>query len=176
MPQDPQSSRPEQSYGRAMLIIFWLLILGLLTYAFGTWEEYQYNPNQHLNGAQTQGTRQVVLERNRFHHYVASGLINGVPVTFMLDTGATAVVVPASLADKLQLIAGRPHIANTANGQVQVRATRIDTLELGSIKLRDINASINPGMQGEEILLGMSALKQIEFSQRGKMLTLKQHH
>lgn len=159
-----------------MLIIFWLLVLGALTYTFASWEEKQYNPNQDLSGEQFQGARQVILERNRFNHYVASGLINGTPVTFMLDTGATAVVVPANLASKLRLKAGRPHIANTANGQVEVCATRIDTLELGVIKLHDINASINPGMSGEEILLGMSALKQIEFSQRGKMLTLKQHH
>lgn len=159
-----------------MLIIFWLLVLGALTYVFGTWEKKQYNPNQDLSGEQLQGARQVVLERNRFNHYVANGLINGIPVTFMLDTGATAVVIPANLANNLHLKAGRPHIANTANGQIEVRATRIDTLELGVIKLRNINASINPGMSGEEILLGMSALKQIEFSQKGKMLTLRQHH
>lgn len=176
MSQDPQINRSGQSHGRAMLIIFWLLVLGALTYFFGTWEKKQYNPNQDLSGEQLPGSRQVVLERNRFNHYVASGLINGIPVTFMLDTGATAVVVPANLATKLRLKAGRPHIANTANGQVEVRATRIDTLELGAIRLRDINASINPGMGGEEILLGMSALKQVEFSQKGKMLTLRQHY
>ena len=159
-----------------MLIIFWLLVLGLLTYTFSNWEEKQYNPNQGLTGEQYDGVRQLALERNRYQHYVASGLINSIPVTFMLDTGATAVVVPAGLADKLQLKAGRPHIANTANGQVQVYATRIESLQLGPILLQDINASINPGMDGEEILLGMSALKQIEFSQKGKMLTLRQHH
>lgn len=176
MSQEPHPNLSGQSHGRAMLIIFWLLVLGALTYFFGTWEEHQYNPNQNLNSDTQQGVRQVVLERNRYHHYVASGLINGTAVTFMLDTGATAVVIPANLANKLQLKAGRPHIANTANGQVEVRATRIDTLELGAIKLHNINASINPGMDGEEILLGMSALKQIEFSQKGKVLTLRQYH
>jgi len=65
-------------------------------------------------------------------------------------------------------------MANTANGQVQVRATRINTLQLGPITLYNLEASINPGMDGNEILLGMSALKQIEFSQKGKFLTLRQ--
>jgi len=62
----------------------------------------------------------------------------------------------------------------TANGIVEVRDTTIETLQLGSIRLSNIRASINPGMVGEEILLGMSALKDLEFTQRGSKLTLKQ--
>jgi aspartyl protease family protein len=171
----PPSEHAGRPFGRGMLVIFWVLALGMLTLVFGNLEDRQYNPNQALAGKQTEALREVVLERNRFNHYVASGLINGVPVTFMLDTGASAVVVPKNLAAKLGLVPGRPHIAQTANGQVQVRATRINKLQLGPIELLNINASINPGMNGEEILLGMSALKQIEFSQKGKMLTLRQY-
>ena len=171
--------QPQRPFGRGMQILFWLTALAFLSFIFARWEAQQYNPNQKLNDyplndPQNNAAREVTLERNRYHHYVASGLINNIPVTFMLDTGASAVVVPKNLANKLQLIAGRPHIANTANGQVQVRATHIKHLQLGPIQLYNLDASINPGMDGDEILLGMSALKQIEFSQKGKFLTLKQ--
>mgnify|MGYP006185209835 CR=1 FL=1 len=57
--------------------------------------------------------------------------------------------------------------------------SRIARLQLGDIVLHDIPASIVPGMDksgaGTEILLGMSALKQLEFHQQGNQLTLIQH-
>jgi len=47
-------------------------------------------------------------------------------------------------------------------------------LQIGDIVLDNVKASIIPTMQGEEILLGMSALKQVEFRQKGDFLTLIQ--
>jgi aspartyl protease family protein len=46
---------------------------------------------------------------------------------------------------------------------------------LGAIGLVNVNAGIVPGMDGEEILLGMSALRQLDFSQRGGELILRQY-
>jgi len=40
--------------------------------------------------------------------------------------------------------------------------------------LHDVSAAVVPGMLGEQILLGMSALKQLEFTQRGQTLTIRQ--
>jgi aspartyl protease family protein len=64
---------------------------------------------------------------------------------------------------------------HTANGQVTVIKTLIKELRIGSIVLYDVAANINPGMKSDEILLGMSALKRVEFSQRGKELTLREY-
>ena len=63
----------------------------------------------------------------------------------------------------------------TPNGMVKVYRTRLQTLDLGVIHLKDVRASINPGMSGDEVLLGMSALKHVEFTQRGTRLTLRQY-
>ena len=63
--------------------------------------------------------------------------------------------------------------AMTANGAVTVFRTRIDRLEIGDIVLRDIPASINTSDSFGAILLGMSALGQIEFRQQGNVLTLR---
>ncbi|MBT8148751.1 MAG: retroviral-like aspartic protease family protein, partial [Gammaproteobacteria bacterium] len=63
----------------------------------------------------------------------------------------------------------------TANGPVKVYSTRIGKLQLGDIVLYDVPADLNPGMDGSnEILLGMSALSQVEFSQRDGVLLLSQ--
>ena len=64
-------------------------------------------------------------------------------------------------------------MASTANGRVKITLTEIATLTLGGITLQNVAANINPGMQGEQILLGMSALKQLEFTQRGETLILR---
>lgn len=157
-----------------MLIIAWIIGLALLTLIFGQWDEHRRNPNSGPDSRVINGVREVILKENIQNHYVANGTINGQPVTFMLDTGATDVVVPADLAKDLGLEPGLSGMAITANGMVQVHSTRIADLTLGNIHLRNVKASINPGMQGDQILLGMSALKQVDFSQKGGKLVLRQ--
>ena len=164
-----------KSLGKAMLIAAWVIVLGLLTTFFADWENRQHNPNARIQGQVQSNVREVVLESNRMHHYVATGLINGSEVVFLLDTGASDVVVPAQLAGKLGLKRGASGYARTANGTVKIYRTQLETLDLGVIHLKDVRASINPGMTGNEVLLGMSALKHVEFTQRGTQLTLRQY-
>jgi aspartyl protease family protein len=178
MPESP-SQPPQQSntqpYGRGMLIMAWLVALGMLTLFFNRWEESRNNPNQSPSSSEGNGIREVILEGNRRHHYLANGHINGKPVTFLLDTGATDVVIPGDLARELRLKAGSKGYAQTANGVVEIMATRLDSLTLGNIHLNNVRASINPAMQDQAILLGMSALKQVEFTQRNGQLILRQY-
>lgn len=162
---------PEKKIGKGMLYVAWIIVLIGLTAILGDWEQRQHNPNQHIDSSQK---GEISLRQNRKGHYIASGKINSKKVVFIVDTGATDVSVPAKLADKLGLPPGQRGKAITANGIVEVRATRIDKLELGSITLYDVRASINPGMLGEEILLGMSALRDLELTQRDATLTIKQ--
>ncbi len=164
---------PGQQAGRGMLIAAWIIGLALLTWAFGLWEERKENPNRSPESRMVNGVQEVILERNRSGHYVATGHINGEEALFLLDTGATDVVVSQDLANRAGLRSGARQIAQTANGRIEVRATRLDRLELGSIELRDVSASINPSMGGQQVLLGMSALGQVEFSQQGDRLTLR---
>ncbi|ERI52284.1 hypothetical protein N878_19660, partial [Pseudomonas sp. EGD-AK9] len=63
---------------------------------------------------------------------------------------------------------------STANGRATGHRTRLASLRLGDIELRDVAALIAPGMDGDEVLLGMSALQQLEFSQKGGTLVLRQ--
>ena len=114
------------------------------------------------------------LFQNRVGHYLAKGKINGSPVRFVLDTGATAVTVPGRVAEHLGLQAGRAQLARTANGTITTYRTRLDEVSLGTIRLRDVRADINPHMEGNEVLLGMSFLRSLELVQRDGSLTLRQ--
>ena len=153
-----------------MALVASLLLLGMFYLYFETSLQARDNPNRALQVAP--GT-ELVLKRSRDGHYVFPGEINGQRVTFLLDTGATLVSVPAQLAENLSLRAGAPMQAVTANGTVTTYATRIDSLAFGPFDLRGVPASLNPGMRGEQILLGMSVLKHLEFTQRGDTLVLR---
>lgn len=170
------SAEDEQKrMAKYMIIGMWLLLLALLIMFFSNILKRQNNPNQQLLSDQDAGNTVVSLKRNKYGHYVANGMINGEPVTFMLDTGATDVAVPAQLADKLGLQRGRRQRYQTANGSVTAYTTVLEQVRLGNIRVRNVRASINPEMHSQEILLGMSFLKQLQFSQRGNILTLRQH-
>lgn len=117
---------------------------------------------------------EVRLQGNRGGHYLTGGYINGEPVTLLLDTGATMVAVPAGLASELGLRRGPAFMVTTANGMAESFRTRIDRLQIGDIELRDVDAAIVPGMGSDDVLLGMSALRQLDFSQRGGELLLRQ--
>ena len=170
-----ESENPHRRLGMGMTIAMWVVVLGLMTMFFQSWQDKQYNPNQQASLIRdSEGARELVLQRNRFGHYVASGTINNVPVVFLLDTGASDISVPADLAEEIGLKRGRAMVYQTANGEIKVFATTLATVDLGGIVLQQVRASINPNMQGDEVLLGMSFLKHLEFTQRGDTLTLRQ--
>lgn len=167
--------QPGRTIGQGMLVASFAFGLVLLTFIFDSWLSNEANPNRDPRSYETAGgDREVVLERNRQGHYVAGGEVNNVPVTFLLDTGATDVAIPANVAERAELQPGTAGQAFTANGAVTVYTTLVDTLRIGNIVLEDVRASITPSMPGDTILLGMSALQQVEFSQRGGELTLRQ--
>ncbi len=160
--------------GKAMIVLAWIVFLGLLSFVFNDFLEQQNNPNQDLKSNSNQEARRVELQRNRYGHYVATGKINNREVTFLLDTGATWVSIPEPVAKDLKLKAGYANQVQTANGVITVYQTKINTIQLGDIILYGVRAHINPYMQGEEILLGMSFLKELEFYQQGDKLTIIQ--
>jgi aspartyl protease family protein len=164
-----------QPMGTKMITVAWVIGILLLTWIFGNWEEKQINPNQRVNSQTNAEFIEVTLQANRAGHYLVDGYINRRPVTFLLDTGATNVAVPGELAAHLGLNHGQKRYSHTANGTAVGSTTQIDSLEIGEIKLYDIQGAILPGMQGEQVLLGMSVLKRLEFTQKGKQLTLRQY-
>jgi len=161
------------SFGKPFMFIAWGLAIAMLVWFFEDKLQQQFNPNSQVQSHVDNGQVTVVLEQNRMGHYVARGKVNGQSVTFLLDTGATLVAIPEGLAQKLGLRKGRQGMSQTANGRVITYRTEIDRLQLGDIQLSNVAASITPGMDGDVILLGMSALKEFELMQKGDTLTLR---
>ncbi|MCP8465133.1 TIGR02281 family clan AA aspartic protease [Pseudomonas sp. ZM23] len=166
---------PGRRLGKVMMFLAWGAGILLATHYFGAWEKRQNNPNQQPESVHGAGYVEVRLLGNRAGHYVVDGRINGQPVTFMLDTGATQVAIPQELARNLGLARGAPVTLNTANGRSEGWRTRLSQLDLGDIRLNDVSALVAPGMEGDEVLLGMSALKQLDFTQQGGTLVLRQN-
>lgn len=170
-----QSDRGVKSAGKVMLTLFWITVLAILALIFERREDRLLNPNvRPTSSVDSSGLIEVVLQRNRKGHYLSGGLINDTTVTFLLDTGATDVVVPGELAERIGLKPESRGYAVTAAGTVPVYRTMLDRVEVGDIGLNAVTATINPHMEGNHVLLGMSALRQIEFLQRGDQLRLRQ--
>ncbi len=121
-----------------------------------------------------QGGRRVVLPKDSRGHYVGQAQVNGVVVDLLVDTGATVMMIPAHLADRLgRLRPGESFNAKTVTGEVTARSTTINDLRIGPILLRDVEASLVPSPH-DTVLLGMSVLNRLSFIQVPDGLVLEQ--
>ncbi|BCE03484.1 retropepsin-like aspartic protease family protein [Marinicellulosiphila megalodicopiae] len=165
-----------QQLGKGFGYVAWFLALAAMTWFFSGVLDRQENPNNRISTNQNDAYKEVILKDNRNNHYVFTGKINQKEVVFLVDTGATDVALSESLANKLNLTKGSRGIANTANGETRTYQTWIRQLNIGDITLYDVQASIVTGMDSEDsVLLGMSALKNLEMIHKNGQLTLRQY-
>ena len=116
---------------------------------------------------------QVTLAAGRGGHFVGEGAINGNPVRFLVDTGATAVALPASVAQRagIDYRKGQRAMSSTANGVVQVYRVSLDSVRLGDIELQSVDGVVfENGL--DTALLGMSFLNRLEMKRDGDTMTL----
>ena len=178
-PSDHSPGEPEdepsgdtQRIGTMMVIGTWVVLLGLLTWFAHVWYQRAENPNRTVYVGEISGQRFVQLKANRSGHYIATGSINGVEVDFLLDTGATSVSVPQGVADRIGLQPGLSFPVITANGTASVFSTDLSTVGLGVFERQNVQGHINPHMQGEKVLLGMSFLRHFDLSTSNDTLTI----
>lgn len=160
--------------GTAMTVTAWLIFFAILFGIFDYLISQRDNPNQNVATTINGHQKEIVLQRNSFGHYVSNGTINGYDVVFLLDTGATDIAIPESVARKIGLQKGQDFYVKTANGSARAYRTRINSAAIGDIMLHDLNATILSNISGDEILLGMNFLKHFEILQKGNTLTIKQ--
>lgn len=170
--QEPET----KGMGQGMYVIAWLFGIGLLTVMFSGVEERRINPNQNPEARTANGVTEVVLKQNRQGHYVTRGTINGQPVTFLLDTGATDVSVPEHIAASVGMQRGKSIRMSTANGVITAYQSWIAEVGIDKLIITDVDANINPAVKEDFILLGMSALKKVEFTQQGDTLTIRNYN
>jgi aspartyl protease family protein len=123
------------------------------------------------------GDRAVRLRKHQSGHFLARGTVNGAPVSMLVDTGASTVVLKPADAERAgvdlsALTFSTP--VNTANGMTFAAPVRLRSLGIGSIVLDDVEALVAKPGNLNESLLGMSFLRRLrsyEFS--GDFLTLR---
>jgi aspartyl protease family protein len=129
---------------------------------------------QHYRSAAALSERQqATLAADRHGHFVTQGAINGNPVRFLVDTGATSIALPGRDAERLGIDyrKGARGMTQTANGPVAVYRVVFDSVRLGGIELRMVEGVVIE--QGLDIaLLGMTFLNRVEMKRDGETMTL----
>jgi aspartyl protease family protein len=116
----------------------------------------------------------VAISRSN-NQYRTTGSINGRPVSFLVDTGATIVAMNKNhaLGLGLDLRQAKPFNATTASGQVKSLQLMVSQMSVGDIKVRNVSVAVLPGEFPVDILLGMSFLRNVEMSENAGLMLLK---
>ena len=135
-----------------------LIFIGVIA-AYGLWKDIAPDiaPRQSLARSGS-----ITVPRSSDGHFYLTLRLDGVPVRFVVDTGASAVVLSRQDARRIGLdpdrliYAGR---ASTANGEVATALARVGTVELENLTDHDMRVQVNGGeMEGS--LLGMDYLRR----------------
>jgi aspartyl protease family protein len=123
------------------------------------------------------GAQSVTLAVGAGGHFMADGQINGGAIRFLVDTGATAIAIPASDANRLRIDyrSGRRGTTQTAGGPTPVYLVRLDSVRVGGIELQNVEAIVIE--QGLPIaLLGNTFLNRMEMRREGQTMTLTRRY
>ena len=115
----------------------------------------------------------VTMSAGAGGHFMIEGQINGGAIRFLVDTGASAVAIPATEARRLRIDyrKGARGTTQTAGGPTPVYVVRLDSIRIGGIELRNIDAVVIE--KGLEIsLLGNTFLNRMEMRREGQTMTL----
>ena len=120
----------------------------------------------------------AIVPTNERGDLVADGEVNGMPVRFAVDTGATFITFPAREARRLGLDYhnGQKTVMETANGDVLGYRLKLDTVRVGDIAVHNVDAVIIEGNSLSSALLGMSFLNRVDIRREGEILTLTKRY
>jgi aspartyl protease family protein len=118
--------------------------------------------------------KEVRIPSGQGGHFVTAGLINGMPVQFLVDTGATSVAMNYHEAERLGIDyrAGTSVMINTANGQAQGFVAVLSKISVGNIELNQVEAIVSTTDSPTVILLGNSYLGRLDMSVNSGVLVL----
>ncbi len=139
--------------------IIWVLLFLGLAGAYGLWPDLR---RALMPGAAETTGQSVTYGANEDGHFYVEALVNGVSVRFVIDTGASDIVLTREDAARAGVSADGLSFtgsAQTANGVVRTAPVRIKTFALGPWEDGDVRASVNDGQMGGS-LLGMSYLSR----------------
>ena len=124
-------------------------------------------------------TEEVQIWRNSQGMYATAGSINGLPVSLLVDTGASQVAMNAAQARRLGIdyrVIGRPAAITTASRLEPAWAVTLDSVKVGDIELSNVEGVVLEGAQPQTVLLGMSYLGRLEIRNDGRLMTLQRKY
>ena len=128
----------------------------------------------HRGAAQSEGRQSVTLAADARGHFFADATVNDQPVRFVVDTGASVVVLSGADAARLGLDyrKGQPANMQTANGATTGYLVKLEKVRVGGIELRNIDGVVVEQGLGSFGLLGMSFLNRLEMRRDGEKMEL----
>lgn len=142
----------------------------------GIERSYSLSREYNQNGMAAPQKSQVSINRGVGNHYWVAGSIEGFPVQFLVDTGATSVAMNEDQARRLGIdyrVAGRPLVASTAGGNVNGWRVKLDSVKVGGLEVLGVEAAILEGGAPTEVLLGMSFLSRVRWREDNGVLQLE---
>jgi len=138
----------------------------------------QTSPAAAAQTSPTAAANYAVVPTNDRGDLVADGEVNGMPVRFVVDTGATFITLPAREASRLGLDYhdGQKVVMETANGNIFAYRLKLDTVSVGDVAVHNVDAVITEGNSLPIALLGMSFLNRTDMKREGTILTLTQRY
>ncbi|MFN4065543.1 MAG: TIGR02281 family clan AA aspartic protease, partial [Parazoarcus communis] len=126
-----------------------------------------------------QGDQKLVvrLVADRSGHFTTEGKINAQSASMLIDTGASLVSMGRSDAARLKInySAGQQAMSSTANGVVRVWRVKLDSVELGGLRMHNVDAAVHDS-EMPFVLLGMSFLSGMDWRREGDMLLLSKRY
>jgi aspartyl protease family protein len=119
---------------------------------------------------------EVRIYRDTQGMFKTVGSINGLPVNFLVDTGATSVAINSTEARRLGIdfrVEGESTWVATASNVAQAFSVTLERVRVGDIELRNVGAVVIDGPRPSEVLLGMTFLQRLDLHNQGDHLTLR---
>lgn len=154
------------AWGPLAIVLFWLAVMGAL---YAVMSQVLKPPPLVVSA-----TGELTIPRARDGHFYAEGQIEGKAVTFLVDTGASLVVVSESFAREAGFAAGEPTTFRTANGELRGRIVPGLTVAVGPARISGLRVGV--GLVGPDpsvALLGQSFLSRFDVLLSGDTMTLR---
>jgi aspartyl protease family protein len=119
---------------------------------------------------------EAVLRADRAGHFVVNALVNGIPVSGVIDTGASYVALNWEDADRIGIDRrwGQRIWMNTANGRAPATLVTLASVQVGDIGVLNVPAIVLDGGRDvlPVVLIGMSFLRHVDMRRSGNTMTL----